>query len=91
MRNTLWNKLQLYYLNNYFICASIANVSNSITIKELKAAGLSTDHAYSCLFFYEIEIDNQKLRLVKIRNPWGNSQDFNINIIKWIILKNRDF
>jgi hypothetical protein len=86
-KNSLWNNLQQSFLNNYYVCAgTISKLSYSKRnqnragnhaqiMKEIEDIGLSCDHAYSCLFFYEFEASGKKIRLVKIRNPWGKIEN----------------
>jgi len=48
--------------------------------------GLVTSHAYTVLSVYEIEDNNNKLRLIKLRNPWGKGEwkgDYSDNSNKW--------
>jgi len=36
--------------------------------------GLVTSHAYTILSAYEINIDGETLKLIKLRNPWGKGE-----------------
>jgi hypothetical protein len=72
--SSLWNKLQECFFNNYYICAaslSDSELEDRDMRKELKSKGLSMNHAYSCMVFFEFESSGKKMRLVKLRNPWG--------------------
>jgi calpain-15 len=77
-RDALWHKLQNLYFQNYFICAATLSYDDKQTnneisrlLMEIKSLGIPPNHAYSCLFFFEFNHSEKKLRLVKLRNPWG--------------------
>jgi Calpain family cysteine protease len=42
--------------------------------KNLKKVGLVSDHAYTILSVYEIEVKGKTLQLLKLRNPWGHQE-----------------
>jgi len=53
----------------YFMaCASDANAPNS------KEMGIVTHHAYSLLSVMEEDFNGEKIRLVKVRNPWAHGE-----------------
>lgn len=57
------------------------------TIEEIRSLGLVTNHAYSVLLCHEEIIEDEEVKLIKIRNPWGV---LNYNKLKFdsILMKN---
>ena len=48
--------------------------------------GIISGHAYSVLSLHEFEHENEKVRLLKLRNPWGTGEwrgDWSDNSDKW--------
>ena len=74
----LWKKLKLEKDHNYVMCAGSKHFSlwdNS---------GLISNHAYTLMNLYELEEEN--LKLVKLRNPWGEKEfigDWSDKSSKW--------
>jgi len=84
----IWQKLLSYFNDNYLITCSISNeISELSTLKkEMDDLGLVSYHAYTCIFFQEFIINNDQIvRLVKLRNPWGK---LNKNVFKGSLMKN---
>jgi len=58
-----------------------------VSDKDLKGVGLVSDHAYSVISAYEVDHKGgQKLRLLKLRNPWGHQEwtgDWSDESPKW--------
>lgn len=44
------------------------------TKDELDKVGLISGHAYSLLSAYEVSFQGQPVKLVKLRNPWGEKE-----------------
>lgn len=42
--------------------------------KEVEKAGIITGHAYSLLGAYTVNYQGREVRLVKLRNPWGERE-----------------
>lgn len=38
--------------------------------------GIILGHAYSLLDVYELKVDDQDVRLMKLRNPWGKKGEW---------------
>jgi len=68
--DTIWQKLLQADRNNYIICSSAGNVIGT-SHSEYAKIGLSDNHAYSLLSVREITHFGAPLRLVQLRNPWG--------------------
>lgn len=63
----IWEKLLEADQHNYFIACS-----TSQEIMDLREqTGIVESHAFSMVAVIEGEFDGERLRLVKIRNPWG--------------------
>jgi calpain len=72
----LWNKLLNMLRHGALMGASITGkiVEGPLIIKG-KDTGLLCSHAYSIQGFYEVtKTDNTKVRLVRLRNPWGSKR-----------------
>lgn len=76
-KDEVWKQLLIYKKQGNLICA------NSFTSRKManetfqKLNGLIEGHAYTLLGAYETDDDksaNTKLKLVKLRNPWGNKE-----------------
>jgi len=64
-KEELWNALLQSDKNDNIMCASTTN-ENSIS-----ECGLVTNHAYTLIGVKDENLNNERIRLVKIRNPWG--------------------
>ena len=55
---------------------SLASSAGEETQQEsqMKNVGLVSDHAYTILAVHEIQHKGKKLRLLKLRNPWGHQE-----------------
>jgi len=56
--------------NNYLIFAGSKGDSDTNTTSE----GVVCNHAYSVLSVHEIKVRNENIRLLRLRNPWGNQE-----------------
>jgi hypothetical protein len=75
-KNELWKIIKDADDKNYIIC------TNTGSNKDAEALGLVESHAYTIIGVYERE----NLRLVKLRNPWGQFEwkgDFSDKSSKW--------
>lgn len=71
----------------YIVCADISNdISNDLKILT-SHMGLLRNHAYSILSIWDLVMrDGDQIRLLKIRNPWGNLEwngDWSDNSALW--------
>ena len=74
----LWNKLKKEKENNYVMCAG----SKHFSLWDNN--GLISNHAYTLMNLYELREEN--LKLVKLRNPWGEKEfigDWSDKSPKW--------
>ena len=60
--------------NNYIMTASTGDFNSSGNDAQDKQTGLSASHGYSLLAGVVVDHQGQKLRLVKLRNPWGTGE-----------------
>ena len=59
---------------NYIICSDITTANNT-NINYLSNMGLITNHSYTVIDTGELtEPNGKKIRLLKIRNPWGTNE-----------------
>ena len=71
-RDRLWNELTQVNEAFLFGCGSPREESEN---EESHGPGLVSGHAYTVLEAKEVETeDHQKVKLLKIRNPWGNTE-----------------
>jgi calpain-15 len=82
----IWDKIVESFHKKYVIC------TNTEEIEKQESVGLVPLHAYSIIKAYEFpskmakNVETKTLRLLKIRNPWGNKEwkgDFSANCPKW--------
>ena len=77
-REKLWEILFLYKKNNYVMCAG----SKHFGIFD--NAGLIGGHAYTLMNLFDLK--EEKIKLVKLRNPWGEKEfvgDWSDKSSKW--------
>ncbi len=67
----LWKEILNGERKDYIMTAGTANSQGSEVINDMGIAG---GHAYSLLAAYEISLRGQPVRLVKLRNPWGDKE-----------------
>lgn len=67
-RKKLWDLLYRAYKNNYIIG------TGTIQCDWLSNLGLVPSHAYSVLQLEEFSIDGNLHQIIKLRNPWGNTE-----------------
>lgn len=61
----LWKEISVFDKKNYVMCAG--------GIKQ-EQKGLEKAHAYTLMNTYEVKWNNEEVRLVQIRNPWGSGE-----------------
>lgn len=66
--NDLWEYMIHAYNKKNIMCVT------TIDNQSIKERGLVPLHAYTLIEVIEIDIDNTKIRLLKIRNPWGYNE-----------------
>ena len=79
----LWNKLLDAEKKNYLMTAGTSGDTYHLPIERV---GLVPGHAYTILGVKELNTKNGKVRLVHIRNPWGNTEwsgDWSDKSSKW--------
>ena len=77
-RDELWEKLKIEKQNNYVMCAG------SKRFGLFDNTGLISNHAYTLMNLYELK--EEGLKLVKLRNPWGEKEfigDWSDKSSKW--------
>ena len=68
---SIWEQLLRGYERGYIMTAGTSGDTVNLDIEEV---GLSPGHAYTILNILEIESKGKKVRLVHLRNPWGNGE-----------------
>jgi len=79
-KEKLWIKLKKEKNNNCVIC------SGTRRLGIFENVGLISQHAYTIMNLYEVNYEGKKLRLVKLRNPWGEKEfngDWSDKSSKW--------
>lgn len=69
-----WQDLLEAKQRNYITCASSSAIDKVSCEVEDKKTGLYGGHAYSLLAAFEINNKGSKVRLVRMRNPWGRGE-----------------
>lgn len=69
-----WKQLVESKHKNYITCASTSDIFKNVSETPNEKTGLVGGHAYSLLGAYEVDYRGQKVRLVKMRNPWGKGE-----------------
>ena len=49
-----------------------ADTQDEVQREYLKSVGIHSHHAYSVIGIYEVPVNEAIVRIIKIRNPWGN-------------------
>ena len=70
--NTVWDALYKGEQMNFIMTAGSGDFMGGSDL--LASSGLVGSHAYSLLSAVDIMTDNGEVRLVKLRNPWGESE-----------------
>ena len=79
-KEKLWKKLKQEKINDYIICAGTRHLGL------FENVGLISNHAYTIINIYEINYNESQLRLIKLRNPWGEKEfngDWSDKSPKW--------
>lgn len=64
----IWNLVLISDKNDNIMCTSTKNDGT------VEKSGLVVNHAYTLIGAKEINYNNERIRLVRIRNPWGNKE-----------------
>jgi len=84
--DTLYQEIIAADRKDYIICTDITVTENS-NLHYLSKMGLITNHSYTIIDAEEVYgADGKKIRLLKIRNPWGSNEwtgDWSDNSSKW--------
>lgn len=70
-KDEIWRKIKVSDEKNYIMTTSAAG---PISADDYKAVGLIKDHGYSLIDAKELDYKGKKIRLVKLRNPWGDTE-----------------
>ena len=79
----IWEQLIKGYDRGYIMTAGTSGDTTNLDIEEV---GLCPGHAYTILKVLELESKGKKIRLVHLRNPWGNGEysgDWSDGDSKW--------
>ena len=86
-REAFWKKMRDADLKNYIIATAVSSSHQGKTATDMKNVGLVDAHAYSLISTHDIGYQAGRLRLLKIRNPWGFKEwqgDWSDKSTKWI-------
>ena len=67
----MWRLIDDCENNNHIICGSSQSAE---TNKELESHGIVSLHAYTIRELVEFTISEGRIRLIKMRNPWGHKE-----------------
>ena len=84
--NALWKKILQADKNKYVIATAASSAQSGKERAEMKRVGLVDAHAYSLISAMELSYGVSKVKLLKIRNPWGFKEwngDWSDNSDKW--------
>eukprot|EP00826_Nyctotherus_ovalis_P007192 TRINITY_DN1177_c0_g3_i1.p1 TRINITY_DN1177_c0_g3~~TRINITY_DN1177_c0_g3_i1.p1 ORF type:complete len:1170 (+),score=252.71 TRINITY_DN1177_c0_g3_i1:129-3638(+) len=70
-KEEIWRRVKLSDEKNYIMTTS---ASGPISSEDYERAGLIKDHGYSLIDAKEFDYKGSKIRLVKLRNPWGDTE-----------------
>jgi calpain-15 len=68
----IWTIIKNSDRSKYVICASAGKKEKSSD--EYMEMGLVSNHAYAIIWADEIDTDDGKVKLMKMRNPWGHKE-----------------
>jgi hypothetical protein len=69
--DTIWKSMLNAEKNGFIMTAGTSTDTYNLNIEEL---GLIPGHAYTCLEVKEVTTKSGKVKLVHLRNPWGNGE-----------------
>ena len=68
----IWDEIYEADKNKYIVCASSGE--GQLNKQRYDEMGLISEHAYAVIQTYKIQKDNEEIRLLKLRNPWGHKE-----------------
>jgi calpain-15 len=71
------NEILINELDKYINKKSLLATSIDGELEGKLNNGLITGHAYSILGKYTVEYENKQIELIKLRNPWGDENEWN--------------
>ena len=69
--DSIWQSMNNAVKNGFIMTAGTSTDTYNLNIEEL---GLIPGHAYTCLEVKEVTTKSGKVKLVHLRNPWGNGE-----------------
>ena len=70
----IWRKLLKGEAKQYAMTCGAGDFFTQSNVNMINSKGIVSSHAYSLLAAYELDHQGQKVRLVKLRNPWGKTE-----------------
>lgn len=70
----MWDKLVNADKRDYMIAASCGNRDENLEKSAARELGLVTAHSYSLIRVAEVQKDDETVKLVQLRNPWGGTE-----------------
>ena len=67
----IWNKLNEGKNNNFIMTAG---TGERVSEEEYESVNLVPGHAYTIVDIFEVKVNGELTKLIKIRNPWGNGE-----------------
>ena len=80
----IWDSLVEADRRNYIICASAGKPN--LDSEDYQKLGLVSDHAYAIISVTEVDTNEGKVKLLRLRNPWGHKEwmgDWSDKSTKW--------
>ena len=84
--NYFWNLILGADDNNYVITASTFELDWQMPSEQKKSKGIVSAHAYAVISLHEFDRKDEKIRLLKLRNPMASSEwtgDWSDDSDKW--------
>ena len=70
----LWNRLREADANKWIMTAGSDDLNNNGTDAVFEKVGIAGSHAYALLAAQEVETPQGRVRLLRLRNPWGKTE-----------------
>ncbi|XP_044261041.1 calpain-A-like [Tribolium madens] len=70
----IYELIQMSFDKGSFMGCSIPSQNNG---NETRQDGLVVNHAYSITGLYTLQLKNEKIHLIRVRNPWGGNTEWN--------------
>jgi len=86
----IWNQIESSDQLNYVMCSNVGRSGDGSKDgsfdEKFKEMGLISSHAYALIEAHTVSVGSKKVRLLKLRNPWGGTEwkgDWSDESTKW--------